>query len=317
MLTGSPSQLHDALAGVLGLEPIEEANERLRQERLQRQKALKESRTTAKALISELTAIDHPRAEAARTALTDSDVGAPGDLLAGESGQDADLDTLCRLAALPRLDLDEVEDAGGELEEAVQLWQQVAGTDADRDRHVAELLERAVILHARHGDADCPVCGRGRLDQAWTKATNERISELRDSASTADAAAQRRQEARERADRMASADVVDLNDPPPDGLDLDNLRRAQSSWSAARVEGPDDADAFREGALSVAQARDEVREAAAARRDALDEAWRPFIPRLASWLDTAEPALAGQQAIDDVGAAETWMKGTIDAVRSE
>lgn len=322
MLDEGPSALYDAMSSVLGLDELDGARELLRQARLERSRRRKEIVRQAKELAGNLGKIDDSRAAAVIEALTvrgGPDLDAVEQVVAAASAVPDDLDVLRRLAELPRLDLDAVEESASKLRHAGEAVAAVAGTDADRAKQVADLLEGALAHHAEHGDMDCPVCGQGRLDQDWENAARDRIAELRAQASDAEQAMRRLDTAdRTVREQVAAAPEV-LNSADQIDVDLSAVRAAHQRWQEAVAAAQDPtarAQATQEGASAVAAERDRVRERAGDLLRQREDVWRPHAVRVEAWLEDARAAMDAARHVDDLKAAEGWFKDTVDEVRA-
>src|SRR6185503_14958841 len=87
-----------------------------------------------------------------------------------------------------------------------------AKTVAARSRDLAEVLDHALRFHERHGDGDCPVCGRaGALTAKWHGEKAAQARELRDAARDVDAAQRQMADARAQAQRLPAprAELID------------------------------------------------------------------------------------------------------------
>lgn len=195
-IAGKPSEMYDAIAAILGLERISDAEQRLNDVRKELDAAVKDLDRELQPLLAELKSIDDDRAREASIALS----GRRRDLataktLAEGTGPDpsTEIDTLRLLMQISHPDLDAVAEAVLELRSAAQAASAVRGTAADDSRHTADLLQRALEHHERHADQQtCPVCGtRDVLDDSWASQTRARIDELRRAAKDADDAARR------------------------------------------------------------------------------------------------------------------------------
>lgn len=162
-LDATPSQLHDRLGSVLGLEPMEALIARLDARLKPMTDQAKAATAQRKALAAQLNATGDPRATAAATLLTKRTP--PIDELRRMIGGPAPDPTLSELTALQTitpLALARVEALTAELVAAADAVEQL-DTPAARSAHdLAEILRAALQSHARHVDVasgTCPVCG--------------------------------------------------------------------------------------------------------------------------------------------------------------
>jgi DNA repair exonuclease SbcCD ATPase subunit len=182
MLEEGPSKLFDALASILGLDELVAAADALKDARSSRKKSHKKVKDRLKDLRATLEAHDDERASQCLEALkgTKWRLDNVEALVAGRADDEQDatgavLRELIQSARLQTRSPDPITESVKTLRQATQAQEQVAGTDADRARRLAEILEQALELHNHHGDGDCPVCGQASsLITAWhEKAENE------------------------------------------------------------------------------------------------------------------------------------------------
>ncbi len=117
------------------------------------------------------------------------------------------------------------------IRDAVTAVDSVAGTNAERARRTADVLDRALELHQHHGDGDCPVCGRtGALDPSWHEKAKEEIVRLREEAATADKAHRDLQEAEKKARALIADPPFDLAEAEGVGIDVISIRELWPAW---------------------------------------------------------------------------------------
>ena len=181
MIGARPSELHDTLAAVLGLEELAGATKALQAARLSRTKQQKEvNRERLDSLLPRLEALEDERAKAAFKAL---------------KKRKRDLDALARLGAAPEAEQEslgalanlrvpheeEVLAVADCVEAAYQNAMRLADTDAEKAQRLVGLLAAALDHHRRHGDEPCPVCGIGtpRLGMAaLSGGTNQAVKRV-------------------------------------------------------------------------------------------------------------------------------------------
>jgi hypothetical protein len=67
-------------------------------------------------------------------------------------------------------DAERIKKAAAARRAADAQLRKIAGTDADRARKLALLLEQALKFHESHGGSDCPVCGTKKvIGRSWAK----------------------------------------------------------------------------------------------------------------------------------------------------
>ncbi|WP_198153802.1 AAA family ATPase [Catenuloplanes japonicus] len=195
VITAKPTELYDAIAPILGLGPLPEADKRLQRQRKIREDRVKSLKMGYDRLRVMLGETDDPRAVRALSALASRDLTA----LAALTGDDAESMDVRAVTAARRLTSEELPDPQPALLErdaAAKEAEAAAGTDSAAAHRAAELLRQAVDLHRDGGDQPCPVCRSGHLDDAWQRAALTELERLGDAATTARAAR----------DRHASAD---------------------------------------------------------------------------------------------------------------
>jgi recombinational DNA repair ATPase RecF len=324
MLDSGPSALYDALSAILGLEDLVVAEARLKEADKQRRKQADEAKTSLAPLLERLGEIEDERALACLEAL---------------SGKAWDLDTVERSVIGPEYSLqdetegaalrqlttlegpsaDEVGLAADGLEAASAAIGQLGGTEAQRAHQTVELLESALRFHADHGDQECPVCGEGGLNEAWRDETEKEVAHLRTVAEQADLAHRLRNEATKSAKSLMLAPPSLLSSASALGISVDDLSNAWKSWASGM--SIDDADSLAEHLrtthASLVSEIEAVREAAAKELQAREDIWRPVAAELAAWLDIAKQAETGEAQLDDLKAAEKWLRAASADIRNE
>lgn len=188
MLDDGPSKLYDAVARVLGLDDLVEADAALSTARKDRQKATKQVKTQARQLQTRIRAQaeggDDPRVERCLELLGarkwDLDILEQLTDGSGDGASSHDLGLLKQCAAMTAPDSGTVEDAASRLVEAAAVRTGFSGTDAERAGELAELLEAALDFHEKHTSDSCPVCGETALGEPWREATAAEVQRLRE-----------------------------------------------------------------------------------------------------------------------------------------
>jgi recombinational DNA repair ATPase RecF len=314
-----PSGLYDALSSVLGLDDLIQARSRLGEARRERERLVRAAEQRLGQLRPRLEALDHERARDCLAALsaTSWDLEQLEAVLLGPATKDEENGAeavLQRLAALSAPSLEEVVRAADDLRRAAHERAAVAGTDAERANRVADLLQRALDLHAAHGDRDCPVCGRqDALDPRWRASAEAQVRELRERARAVAAAEERSRQARERARRLLTAPPEVLAQAGSVGIDASAAATAWARWSATLDQEP---EAMADHLLAcfdpLERTLSAVREAARAELDRRESAWRPLARDLSEWLGQAREAQAARAMLPRLRDAERWL-GTTSA----
>ncbi|ROO84501.1 AAA domain-containing protein [Actinocorallia herbida] len=306
ILTGRPKDMHDAIAGILGLERLAATEAALDAERKTLETAAKESARDRTALLADLEAVADPRAGRASDALRARvpDVGALAGLVTAGTPV-GDLAPLRRLAALTPPGAVAVADAVRELRE-VAAAPRAAVSDAEA--RLADLLERALP----HQGADrCPVCrSAAHLDEDWARETRAEIGALRERAAETLAL-------RERTTRAVAAARALIERPPAD-LPAE-LLAPWKGWASGRsIDGPAElADHLDAHAGPFARACAAAAASAEAELAALDDLWRPLALRLAAWTARERDVQAAAPELARLKAARAWLTKTANALRTE
>jgi energy-coupling factor transporter ATP-binding protein EcfA2 len=325
LLDEGPSKLYDALSAILGLEDLTLAQGVLQEARRSREKALKESTTAKDALRERLQGIDHDAARSviAATSGKEWDLTAVAAVVEGATAAGAGASqeaVLQGIASLEPPDQAHVAGAAAEMRAAQAALQSTAGSAAARSRDVLNLLEQALAFHAAHGDGDCPVCGgKKALDGAWDKRQRTAVTRLKEAAREAEVAHARAEVARRLWEGLAPLKPEALQRASEVGLDLAPLVEALSQWvKAGTLSDLGDLARHVETASGPLWAAvSSLKEAARARLQERDDAWRPVRSEVMAWLVGAREAMAGAAALDQLKAAEGWLKKAAAGIRDD
>ena len=323
MLEAGPAVLYDSVSRVLGLDDLVDARERLRQARLDRERAMREATEGRDGLLAGLEALDDDRAQQCIGALS----GKAWDLdlverTLGETGESAAADELTLLRQLAALDAPAEAEARGALDglrAAQEAAEALRDTDADRALRIADLLAAAVAFHDHAGDQPCPVCGAGSLDAAWRDRAGREEARLRGEAGEAEAARQALGAAARSLRALIRPAPPVLGDASRAGVDASVAGAAWEAWAAV----PEDADApglaaHAEAALMpLREALAGLRDRASAELSRREDAWRPVAQRLLAWLPGARAAQDGQTRVAGLRAAERWLQDATAEIRDE
>jgi energy-coupling factor transporter ATP-binding protein EcfA2 len=311
--------MYDALAAILGLEDIEELQRVLREARLARDRAQREFKAQVKDLIERLETVEDERAAHVLVALRarPADLDAIELALAGVGdGADpgADTATLRQLCSIAVPSGDAVGEALDRLAAAREAMARLAGTDAARAASLAGLLETALRHDESHQGPDCPVCGTGGvIDDRWRLATAREVVRLSEEAHGVEAA-QREVAAAERhlADLLGSAPPAVVGRARDLELDPGRLEDAWEAWAEARrrVGDPDAGPAIASALGGIGVAAAKLAAAAERELERREDRWRPEARRLAEWLPLARTGVDAGEHLDELRAAEQWVKET-------
>ncbi len=325
MFDAGPTKLYETLALVLGLEELTDAEKALKTARLERSHLVETVADDLEKLRADLEVVDDERARRCLAAVAGRawDLDEVADMLAGGPSTAGDLgriDVLNGLRALAAPEREAVVGVVARLRAADEQLERVAGTDADRARRTARLLDDALALHATHGDGDCPVCGRtGALTAAWREEAEAEVRALRQQAADAEAAERAARDARQDGHALLARVPSILDRGPSAGVDTAPLAAAWTRWA----EGCDLeelvplADHLETSHAVLAAHIADVKEAARAELARREDRWRPVAVRLTVWLVRAREAVAAKAAVADLKVAETWLAEAAGTIRKE
>ena len=328
MLDDGPSKLYDALARVLGLDDLVEAEGALSKARRDREKAKKtvkaaagelgekiqarvETQTDSRlARCAELLSARKPDLDALEQLLGDSTDASPG----------TDHDLLRQCTSIVAPDRETVNQLALRLMDAATARAKLGGTEAERAGQLASLLQQAIDYHEKHTATDCPVCGRAdALDASWRKTAVAEVARLHKLAKSCEKA-ERELGALEREARQL------LQEPPSMltrletvGLDPSAAIEQWQAWhEGQRIDDPETlatqlTDRIEPLRTAVDALVGKAREEFARREDV----WRPIALELAVWLAQAREAARGAEPLKQIKQAEAWLKATADEVRNQ
>lgn len=323
-----PSEMHDALAEVLGLGEFDAIQKTLQAARKARETAAAQSHAALGSLLPRLQALATSSGDARAMAAVAAVGGkkpkleALAEVLAqGGAGVEDQAVAALRQAQVPAPTRERVCEVAGELREAAAAVEQSRTTDAGRARALAELLDQALRFHDAHADRDCPVCGTpDTLSADWRTTTTAALADLRERATTA-------AQAHARLDRVLSAarQLTRLPLPNADALRDIGLTRAVAArdavteWNTgATLTDPfavaDHLTNYIDPLCGAVEAFEvEVRDELARREDL----WRPLADQLRAWLPHGHAAAASQTQVAELKKAEAWFKGVQGDMRAE
>lgn len=284
-----PSARYDALKGILGLEELTAAAERLGQ-RKRAAKLVADGGKSPKDLVDKADSTDDARAAplAALLRKKTPDLDAVEQLLAAADTEEASgLPDLRRRASAPVPDVAAALAAAQALDDARAARSRSAGSAAERARATAALLDAALAWHT--GPGDCPVCATpGAIDAGW----RARVASAR-AALAAEAAEVEALDGAVRAAEAALRPYV-VDDVP------------REAW-AAHVR-----DTLPGRAAAVLAARD----AASAELARRERAWGPVAVEARAWLHRAREAAEARIAQGRFHDAEAWVRKVEEELRA-
>lgn len=316
-LDGGPSHLYDLLRGVLGMEELTQAVERLAAARKDLRALDKERERRQKALDAALTKSDDERAARAGEALKgrSADLDALMELVVDEITGDAEVTQLRRIAALQVPELDEVLAAAAALRAAADAAAAADEMLADKQGQTIELLKKALSLHEHQPGETCPVCGTPDvLTDDWRAATLAQVEEVESSS-------QARRDAKQGIKAAMSSAAQLLGRVP--GVSVDGLASAQAATAARAVwadapAGPRElADHLEAQFDGVEFAYKALCEEAKEELRSLQVEWRPIRRAIEAFIEAAEAANAAKGQTKALNAAEKWLKEADGELRTE
>ncbi|GLH99801.1 AAA family ATPase [Phytohabitans aurantiacus] len=308
LLSGRPSDMHDSLQSILGLERLVDLETMLKQAR----KAADGQRKAGAALLPALrdTLAAHPdaRARAAEQALSDL-----GELaLIGYADDVADDEVALPLRQLDALQLSARADLVTLLDglrAAQARIEDLAGTPAEDARAVARLLQQALQHHRAHPDQACPVCGGRTLDDTWAAEARAEQQRLTTQAESLEAAHQQ-----VRAGWAALRTWV----PPLPAADVAGM--AETVAAAKRWADAIAAQRLDELLAAHDTLEEALRSAQAAARTVITQrrqAWRPVVEQIWQYVAAEQ---ASRQATANHAALQkaiTWLRETGEEIRNQ
>ena len=333
---GKPSELHDLLASVLGLEELADADKRLNAARKVREDALSNVKKHLEALRAQVQPLagEDERARACLTALS-GNIPTKWDIPAAEAvaigATEADGGALAALRDLAQLTPPPAEGvaaaiAGGR--SAAKGLRDVAGTNAAQARELVALLDAALGHYKAHGDGDCPVCGNpGALTAAWRAAAKQNRDRLQSDAAVANDAFERaRAAARRMAALLSPSPALLAADGQVPAVDVAPARQAWSAWIAPVVEQAEPSDITPESLDSLAQHLETafpalvstvttVATAASKELACRDDQWAPVAVNVAAWCADAAKAVSGSAPVGSLKLARKWLAEAMDDLR--
>lgn len=177
------------------------------------------------------------------------------------------------------------------------------------------LLREAVQFHSAGGDARCPVCGVGTLDESWQSWAQEQLL-VTEQATGALAAARDQARQANTAVRALITSVLAV----PRQSELHAAEAAAVAYVALSAVKFDTVSAVAELVPVVDRIRQNygaLRDEATLLIESKQDAWAPVMQVLAQWLTTAEEYLATDQPRTIATRAQKWLKDNADLLRNE
>lgn len=320
LLEAEPSKLHDALAVILGLERVSDAQRRLTAAVKKLQEPQAAAKATASALRKALAASPDERAARALALLRKKvpDLDAVRQLATGTSAPPAgELSPLRGLVELRIPTPDEVRRATGSLRAAIGAVAETSGTSVDLAERRITLLRQVLELHEHQGDVPCPVCGVGTLDESWRAHVETELAQEDRELQRLRRARVRLGEARRAAHDLIAA-VPAITRPGRFELSaFADVRAAWQRWSRPPREDAALADHLEATHGELERAVTKLREEAAAVLADREDAWAPLATRLAAWVDLAREARSREPMVRTAKRASEWLKENSARLRNQ
>ncbi|MEV0342217.1 AAA family ATPase [Nocardia sp. NPDC050713] len=328
MLNGTPSDLHDAISRVLGVEQLTEVINRIALRHKNRKTPGDELAKRRKTLADAVAELDDERAAAVAPLLKKT---AP-DLLrlraslheteTGASGPVPRLRELANLTA-PVAPGEAVAIATRLRESHAELAELADGA-SERKLSTLRLLEQALRVHDEHGDMPCPVCHEGTLDANWARAGRAAVNADRQRLAALSEARKSAELARSEALRVLRPAPTILDHSPVQELE-ETVAAARDAWQQLAAIAHDQvaqtatklADHLEANAVALSEAVDALIKAAAASLAEREDRWQPLNAELHAWCADWEVWLADKPAVDQLNEAKKWLQDNDRRLRNE
>lgn len=318
MFEQEPSVLHDAIAKLLGLDAVADADKRLTALHAELKKprgAATQAKRSAKAAVESST---DQRAQSAfqqlRKHKPDIDV-VSGIATGSEVASSSVVSALRDLSALELLSEADVEVRLARFDAARTRVSSAAGEIAGRQERLLELLANALDVHADGEAEPCPVCGEGTLDKAWAERSRTALDVGRSET-------QRYRDARYEFDASVRPLREVLGSVPgvgseTGGVDVEEFVAARSVAQMLPADAEAMGDHIRSTVPLLRAAIESVRLRAQEATSQLEGEWTPLAERLLRWVDLERQAREVDDQFDRVEAAKKWLADHVDVLKAE
>nr|BFE63973.1 ATP-binding protein [Dactylosporangium thailandense] len=323
LVTSKPSGLFDALAPILGMTPLTDADGRLMRVRRELSEEIAVVKAARERLRTALADVDDQRAQEAAAILAKRapDLDALDQLLADAGNDTTDPVAVAarRLVAVALPDAEYAVGLADELAAATARVAEFATTHAGTADRAAQLLRMAVGFHDEHGDGPCPVCGIGTLDSAWRATAGETLDRLQRDTAAMEEASRRLQQVRAQAARLLDLDArVSLDDLAAVEGALDQpeaVRRFRAKVDELRADQL--ATHLRTAYPPLLAALAELQDLTSAWLRQRHDAWREHGAALQEWSTHARTSGEAEVKLKRVNAARDWLRPAIAQLRDE
>ncbi len=318
LLAESPSVLHDALAQLLGLDEIQDAERRL----TDAAKTAKGPRTTAdaaaKSLKAALESSDDPRATTVLKALRRPyKLDVVESVLTGTDSDDAERAPLRAVLAITAPSPSDANVAADAIETAERAAASLADTALNTMAARTELLKQAIRYQDLTDSDTCPVCESTELDADWRQRSQAAIDTATDHLAAYRQSKSDVDKARS-AGQAVAVRVVDI--APMNGIDASLVDDYRAAVAAARAVPP-------ESHALAAHLRDvlpQVEPALNALKAAIDQVlatqentWKPVVTKISTWLALERVAQQNDSRLATATEAKNWVSTNAQTLRNQ
>lgn len=320
LISSRPSDLFDALAPLLAIEPITNAEsllKRIRRELDTQLKAVSDRRNSLRQALGEVDD-EHARAAAKLLASTRPHLDAVDGLLGNTDDVDPQVTAYRRLVSLPPLPTAEEVTAVADTLTAAAVRVREA-PDSSVNEGMAR-LEAATEHYDAHGGDPCPLCHAGVLNQHWRADAQAELDRIRDDAAARRSAMEGLAVARRKVQALPVGAGVPTTLPEDFPAELrERLRTAWTVWSGLGADADPEAVAAHLMSTypALLQTVATVREAAILWLQARHDQWRDLAAQLQQWHADAVAARVHEAPLSRVKEALDWYKPLIENLRAE
>ncbi|MCB9688177.1 MAG: AAA family ATPase [Alphaproteobacteria bacterium] len=313
-LDKGPSQVFDALQGILGLQELTEAGKLLGEVRKDAKRKVDELKQARATLVERASVVDDPRAAEVVRLLKARRVDLDAlQALITEAPQDPELASELAVLGLSLPTEERVLAAVGAVRDAAAAVEACRDTLADQERRAAEVLRAALAWHEGAVDPVCPTCRVTPLDEGW----RERAERWRQEHEQASRLASDAARALSRAEGEARSLIVAVPDAIVGGSDpeLEETWRAQAA--GALLGGTALADHLERMWPELAVRLLERRRRAEERVRSRDEGFRPLALAVAAHVEQALATEGLPDRMKRLDDARRWLEGAEKELRDE
>ena len=320
LLDQEPFKLYDALATLLGLEEIQDAEKRLAGLLSERKQARAVATNALRDLKATLQNADDPRALDAAKLLKkrQPDLDAVTALVSdADSPQTMIVAKLRAIAEISVPDLDDVVSTTSTLRQKESKALELADQALDAAEHRSTLLRQALAYRDTTDDEQCPVCGVGALDGGWKQHTREFLDAEDQRLTDYRLAQTELKQARVAVEALLSG-TVDV--AQVDGVQLPSLDAYAAAIAAAGARPSDVgrlADHADQVMPRVIDALTDLQTEASAAVTTLEDAWAPIALRINGWLSLEHTARSTDDVVARLDAGKRWVTANANVLRNQ